>query len=182
MPAPNEGRSNGELVSCTGQEWLGKSVWQVPDLEVSSRIKSSGLITAFAYHRGSGENIWRGDRHRIILAPDEAPPVLVQAEQGPSRQTPRTGPGTLAFYPAGLTLRIVQPAASFVQVLWDRDLHSVLLPELGAAASEFELLFPFEDPLLSQIVTTLAQETAGLARYAGLRTTAAPLGPTHPAR
>src|SRR5262249_21046072 len=34
-------------------------------------------------------------------------------------------------------------------------------PELEAAASRFEFLYPLQDPLLSQIVTTLAQENRG---------------------
>jgi len=36
-----------------------------------------------------------------------------------------------------------------------------LLPELGPAASQFELLYGLQDPLPSQIVTTLAQEIEG---------------------
>jgi AraC family transcriptional regulator len=50
------------------------------------------------------------------------------------------------------------PETRYVQVLWDTDLYRALLPELGAAASGFEALFPFQDPLLSQIGMTLAQE------------------------
>jgi AraC family transcriptional regulator len=50
-----------------------------------------------------------------------------------------------------------------VQVLWDADLYSALLPELGAATSRFEYQ-PLKDPLVSQIVTSLAQESgAGFA-------------------
>jgi AraC family transcriptional regulator len=48
-----------------------------------------------------------------------------------------------------------------VHVVWDTDLYSTLLPELGAAASRFEYMYPLEDPLLSQIITTLAQEIEG---------------------
>jgi AraC family transcriptional regulator len=46
-------------------------------------------------------------------------------------------------------------------VVWDTDLYSALLPELGSAASRFEFLYPLQDPLLSQIVTTLAHEIDG---------------------
>ena len=74
---------------------------------------------------------------------------------------PLAPPGTLAFSPAGLTIRSVQPAARSVQVVWDTDLYSALLPELGAAASRFEYLYPLQDPLLSQIITTLAAEIDG---------------------
>jgi AraC family transcriptional regulator len=40
-------------------------------------------------------------------------------------------------------------------------LYSSLLPELGAAACRFEYLGGLQDPLLSQIAMTLAQETEG---------------------
>ena len=40
-------------------------------------------------------------------------------------------------------------------------MYSALLPELAASANIFDFLFPFEDPLLSKIVMTLAQEIAG---------------------
>ncbi len=74
---------------------------------------------------------------------------------------PLTVPGSLSFFPPGVTTRSVLPATKFVQVVWDADLYSVLLPELGAAASRFEFVFALQDPLLSQIVLTLGQEIEG---------------------
>ncbi len=144
----------------SGQDWLGNSVWQVPALEISG-IKSWGSITAMSFRRGDGETIWRSDRHRIILIPDLHSPVAVQVEQGRTRQIPLAAPGTLSFYPACLTVRVASPAARFAQAVWDTDLYSILLPELGAAASRFEYLGGLQDPLLSQIVTALAQESEG---------------------
>ena len=46
-------------------------------------------------------------------------------------------------------------------MLWDTDLYSALLPEVGSAAAGFEFLYALQDPLLSQIVTTLAEEIEG---------------------
>ena len=46
-------------------------------------------------------------------------------------------------------------------MVWDPDLYSTLLPELGAAASRFEFHVSLQDPLLRQLVTTLADETEG---------------------
>ena len=40
-------------------------------------------------------------------------------------------------------------------------MYSTLLPELGAAESGFEFLYPLQDPLLSQIVKTLAEQIEG---------------------
>jgi AraC family transcriptional regulator len=158
--APDERGSTRELGCGAGQEWLGNSFYQAPAVQISG-IKSWASITAVSYHRGGGETIWRGDRHRIVLTPVKLPPMLVQIEQEHTRQMPLAAPGTLAFFPAGLKVRIVHPPAGLVQVLWDTDLYSALPPELGAAVSEFEFLYALEDPLLSQIVTTLAQEIEG---------------------
>jgi AraC family transcriptional regulator len=160
MPTPSERGSTVELAPRAGREWLGKSVWQIPDLEIS-RIKSWPSITAASFRRGDGESLWRGDRHRIVLVPRPYAPVLIQAEQGRTRQLPLVPPGSLALYPAGVSIRVVHPAARFLHVLWDRDLYSSLLPELGAAASRVEFLPGFQDPLLGQIVTSLAQEIQG---------------------
>ena len=87
--------------------------------------------------------------------------MLLQVEQGRTWETTLAAPGTLSFCPAGLTIRAVQSAASHVQVIWDTDLYSTLLPELGAAASRFEFHVSLQDPLLSQLVTTLAEEIEG---------------------
>jgi AraC family transcriptional regulator len=157
MPASSEKGRSVEVAPDAGQQWLGNSVWQAPKVEIS-RIKSWSSITAMSYHRDGGEAMWRGDRHRLVLAPDQLPSGQFQIEQGPTRQMQLAAPGTLGFYPAGLTVRNVLPAARFVQVVWDADLYSVLLPELREAASKFELVYPVQDPLLSQIVTSLAQE------------------------
>src|SRR5271169_1687415 len=136
MPAPSERDSTSELASGTKPDWLGNSGLQGPKIEIS-RIKIWPSITAVSYHREGGESIWRGDRPRLVLAPDPppvvVPPVVVQIEQERSWQiTPLAAPANLAFYPAGLTVRVIyEPAARFVNVVWDQDLYSTLLPELG---------------------------------------------------
>ena len=169
MQAPSERGSATGVVSDAGQEWLGYTVEQVPQLEMIGQvplleipaIKSWPSITTVSYHRGEGESIQRSDRHRLALTLDDIGPRLLQIEQGPTQQIPRTTPGHLTFNPAGLTTRSVIPAARLIQVSWDTDLYSALLPELGGAASRFEHLHGLQDPLLSQIVTTLAEEIEG---------------------
>jgi AraC family transcriptional regulator len=160
MPASSEEDRTGELLSDANPGWLGNSLWQVPDLKVS-RIKSWPSITVMSYRRGGGESIWRGDRHRMTVFLDQLPPVLVQVEQGPTWELPPAAPGTLSFCPPDVTLRSVTPEAWFIQVAWDTDLYSSLLPELGANAARFEHLLHLHDPLLGQIATTLAQEVEG---------------------
>jgi hypothetical protein len=160
MQVPSERERTADLASRAGQEWLGNTVWHAPKVEIS-RTKSWGSVTVMSFLRGDGETIWRSDRHRIILIPDPHSPVVVQVEQGRTRQIPIAPPGTLSFYPAGLTVRVASPAARFAHAVWDTDLYSTLLPELGAAASRFEYLGGLQDPLLSQIVTALGQESEG---------------------
>ena len=141
MQAPSESGSDRAILgSDAGQEWLGKSVWEHPQLEIS-RIKSWPSITAMSFRRGDGESIWRSDRHRIVLALDQLPPIAL--------------PGRARTHPANAACRARQslvfscrphdygsfnPRRGYVQVLWDTDLYSALLPELGAAASRFEFL------------------------------------------
>jgi len=160
MPASSERDSTGGSSSGVNPGWLGNSVWQVLDLEVS-RIKSWPSITAMIYRRGGGESIWRGDRHRMTVFLDQLPPVLVQVEQGPARELPPAAAGTLSFCPPDVTLRSVTPTARFIQVAWDTNLYSRLLPELGSDTTGFEPLPWFHDSLLGQIAATLAQEVEG---------------------
>jgi len=160
MPEPSQRGSTLEPLSGAGQGWLGNSVWRSPEVELLS-VKAWASITAASYHRGGGESVWRGDRHRLVLALDQVPPSLVQVERGHTREFPLAPPGALGFSPPGLTIRSVHPAGRFVHAVWDTDLYSALLPELKTATSGFEYLYPLQDPLLSQIVTTLAQEIEG---------------------
>jgi AraC family transcriptional regulator len=92
---------------------------------------------------------------------DQLPPVLLQVEQGPTRELPPAAPGTLSFCPPDVTFRSVTPAARFILVAWDTDLYSALLPELGADPTRFEPLPYLQDSLLSQVATSLAQELEG---------------------
>jgi AraC family transcriptional regulator len=169
MQAPTERGSNVDIASGAGREGFATSVGQVPQLEMAGQvslleipaIKSWPSITAVSYYRGEGESIHRSDRHRVVLTQHELAPRLLQIEQGPTQQISRTTPGSLTFCPAGVSVRSVLPAARLIQVNWDTNLYSTLLPEIGAGVSRFEHLHGVQDPLLSQIVTSLAQEIEG---------------------
>jgi hypothetical protein len=97
MQAQSEGGSTADFAFRARRDWLGSSVWQTPELEVS-KVKSWATITAINYHRGDGEGIWRGDRSRLVLAPDQIPPRLLQLAQGRTRQMPAIAPGSLTFF------------------------------------------------------------------------------------
>jgi hypothetical protein len=61
---------------------------------------------------------------------DQRPPVLVQLSKGQpgNFRLPRLA---LCHCPPDVMLRNVTPTARFTLVLWDTDLYSALLPELG---------------------------------------------------
>jgi AraC family transcriptional regulator len=158
MPAPSERGGSGELPSGAGQEWLGNSVWRGPRLEISG-IKSWPTMTVVSYYRNAGETIMRGDRHRIFFTRDPLSSYGVQVEQGSTRERGVTS-GEFSFHPAGLETRTFSPATRIFQIGWDKELYTALLPELTAAASGFEYL-ELKDPLLGQIVTSLAEECEG---------------------
>ena len=161
MAARSDTETIANSASSAKREWLGNSVYRAPRLQIQ-KFKSWASITAMTYQRDGGEATWRGDRRdRLILARDPRPPMLMEVEQGRIWEVPLAASGTLSFCPAGLMTRTVQSAARHSQVVWDTDLYSTLLPELGAAASRFELHVSLQDLLLSQIVTTLAEEIEG---------------------
>jgi len=60
MRAPNERDGTSDRASGAGQDWLGNSVWQTPDVEIS-KLKSWAFITVTSLCRGAGESTWRGD-------------------------------------------------------------------------------------------------------------------------
>ena len=99
----------------------------------------------------------RGRRHMTKRPQPVGSHTCMRSRQGSSRSSkappskyrpPRLA--SLTFCPAGLTTRNVLPVARLIQVTWDTDLYSALLPELGASASRFEHLHgharPFAEP------------------------------------
>jgi AraC family transcriptional regulator len=68
-------------------------------------------------------------------------------------------PGTLGFYPAGVEVGVSRGPGQVVQVLQDPLLYRNLLEEAGCAgAVAVEPTGAFEDPLVAQIVCSLALE------------------------
>src|SRR5262250_405666 len=102
MPAPNKRGVSTDLAPGAGREWLGKSVWQIPQIEISA-VKSWPSITAMRYNASAGEGFWRGERNRLLLPlipDDDHPSYLLQIDQGRPDEAPILS-GALAFQPAG---------------------------------------------------------------------------------
>lgn len=108
------------------------------------------------YDRGVGEGTWRSGQHRLVLSLTPSDPLVVQVDGGPAqRMAPAAG--LVSFYPAGPAIRTVGTDSRFAHVCWDPTLHDAVAPDLPHRPQTHpELTFP--DPLLSQIMRTLADE------------------------
>jgi AraC family transcriptional regulator len=108
------------------------------------------------YDRGEGEGLWRGDQHRLLLSLTPTSPLLVQVEGSPARDLPPTVE-LMSFCPAGPAVRTVGRDFRFAQVSWEPDLYRDIAPHLPAPP-QFDPALTFTDPLLAQLVRTLAEE------------------------
>lgn len=111
---------------------------------------------AGVYDRGVGEGTWRSGQHRLVLSLTRSEPLLMQIDGGPAQQvTP--GVGLVSFYPAGSTTRTVGTDSRFAHVCWDPGLYDAIAPDVPRPPQDRpELTFP--DPLISQLMRTLAEE------------------------
>jgi AraC family transcriptional regulator len=68
-------------------------------------------------------------------------------------------PGDVAFTPGGVSTRIVLPAGRFLQIGQNRAAYDTIVSEIVRGGTvQLEPRFPFSDPLVSQIVSTLTHE------------------------
>ncbi len=111
---------------------------------------------AGVYNRGVGEGIWRSGQHRLVLSLTPSKPLELRVDGGPAQQI-LPAAGLVSFYPAGPAVRTAGTDSRFAQVCWDPGLHDAFAPDLpNRPQAHPELTFP--DPLLSQLMRTLAEE------------------------
>jgi AraC-like DNA-binding protein len=125
------------------------------------KSRSWGLISAHIVNRASGEVFWRSDHHRIVCALTDIPGT-VQVEGG------RIGPlqllrGVLSFTRRGMSTRCILPAGRFIQILQSPETYDTIISDIvrGGAVDIGSPTPVFNDPLVSQIVSTIANEMAG---------------------
>ena len=111
--------------------------------------------------RAEGEVNWLSDYHRVIVALTGMHSTAVI--NGGSTQQMRFSLGELWFTPSGTSTRIILPAGRLVQILQKPETYDTIIAEFvrGGAAIDFEMRHPIRDPLVSQIVSTIAQEMEG---------------------
>jgi AraC family transcriptional regulator len=115
------------------------------------------LISAAIVDRAAGETNWQSDHHRIAVA------LTLQRgtayiDGGPA-QSFEFSPGELSFTPSGVSTRVILPAARLMQTLQSPETYDTIISEMIRGGTvHFETRFPINDPLVSQIASTLAHE------------------------
>lgn len=115
-----------------------------------------GTCGAGVYDRGTGEGTWQSDQHRLVLSLTPSEPLVMHIDGSPAQRiTPAVG--LVSFYPAGPAIRTAGTNSRFAHVCWDPGLHEAIAPDLlQQFQADPQLTFP--DPLLSQLMRTLAEE------------------------
>jgi AraC family transcriptional regulator len=113
------------------------------------------LISADIVSRAGGQVLWRSDFHRIVYAPTDT----TQSGDGPVKSL-RLELGCFAFRPAGVALRNSLPEpAGFARIMQSPGTYERLISEIvRGGAVQFEPSSGAGDPLVSQIVLTIANE------------------------
>ena len=123
----------------------------------TEKSRSWGLISAGIVNRDAGEVTWRSNHHRVT--------VSLAVVQGTARiedgaaQSFRFAPGDFSFTPAGVSTRAMQPAGRLVQTVQSLVTYCDIISEIVRGGNiQLEQRHPVDDPLVSQIVSTLVRE------------------------
>ncbi|HKM72669.1 MAG TPA: AraC family transcriptional regulator [Stellaceae bacterium] len=128
-----------------------------------NKTQSWGPISASVFSRPAGEVDWRSDYHRIAYDPIGFTSGTVQVENGPSRAFQYLA-NQVSFVPRGVAARFTVPEpVQGIQILQDPEIYDGLISDMvrGGAAHFEPIIGPFSDPLISQIMSTIAHEMEG---------------------
>ena len=118
------------------------------------------MISAALINRDPGEVVWQSDHHRIYCSLTDVAGT-VRTDHGPLRPISFL-PDTVSFTPAGMHTRCDLPAAKSIQILQRPDTYENVISDIvRGGIVHLEPLAPTNDPLVSQIVSTLANEMKG---------------------
>ena len=128
-----------------------------PGIYVES-TRSGGPISADVVSRTVGTAMWRSDYHRVAVALTAHAGVAYV--DGGSAQSARFSPDELSFTPAGVSIRTIFPAVRLIHTLQSPETYDTISSELvRGGKTHFETRYPINDPLVSQIVSTITRET-----------------------
>jgi AraC family transcriptional regulator len=132
-------------------------IWNLPGYHLDN-TQSWGPISASVVTRPAGEAVWRSDYHRIIYYAvghtGEA-----QYQNGPTRRF-QVLENQVAFVPRGATARYYIPVpVQRIQILQNPVTYDSLISDLvRGGAVHLEPTSAFNDPLISQIASTIGNE------------------------
>jgi AraC family transcriptional regulator len=146
--------SNTEGCDKTGS--VDRAVWSADGLH-TEHSRSWGLISAGIVKRDAGEVTWRSNHHRVTVSL-----AVVQGtariDDGPA-QSFRFAPGDFSFTPAGVSTTAMQPAGRLLQTVQSLATYDDMISEIVRGSNiQLEQRHPVNDPLVSQIVSTLVRE------------------------
>jgi AraC family transcriptional regulator len=132
-------------------------VWTATGLE-AEKSRCWGLISASIISRPGSEAISLSNYHRVAISLT-AIQGLVYIDGGPAKSAVFS-PGEISFTPGGVSTRTILPAARLAQALQSPAIYDTIISEMVRGGTvDFETRFPINDPLVSQIVSTLVHET-----------------------
>ena len=122
------------------------------------RARSWGSMSVDVVSRAAGEVVWKSDCHRTIFALTDIAGTN-QTDSGVV-QALSLSQGTSAFRPGGMIFRSILPArARFIRILQGPETYdSIISDVVGGGGANLPPAAGFHDPLISQIVLTIASE------------------------
>ena len=128
----------------------------VPGLRAET-TGSWGLASAYVISRAAGEVNWRSDHHRINLALT-AMRGTASIGGGPAQLT-EFSPGEVSFTPGSVSTRTIMSAGRMTHLLQSPETYDAIASDIVRGGSvHFEMRYPIGDPLVLQIVSTIAHE------------------------
>jgi AraC family transcriptional regulator len=132
----------------------------LPTLVSEEKSRSCGLMSVGVFRRAPGEMVWSSDYHRISYVLTDICGTK-QSDDGPVEEY-RLQRGDIAFRPCGSKLWSDLSGGRFIQILQSRETYDNLVPELvRSGAADLEPQDALNDPLISQIALTIANEIDG---------------------
>src|SRR5271170_373454 len=131
----------------------------VPGLH-AEKTQTWGLISADVISRADGEVNWRSDHHRVTLALTEMSGTG-SIDGGPARLV-RSFPGSLSYCPSGASARHILSAGRMIQIQQRPETYVTIISDfVRGGAVQLEQRSSIDDPLVSQITSTIADEMEG---------------------
>jgi len=131
----------------------------VPGLHIEES-QSWGMISAALVNRDAGEVDWQSDHHRVHCALTDMLGT-VRVDDGPSRELSWLR-NTVSFTPSDVRTRCNLPAGRSIQILQSPDTYDNIISDIVRGGTvDLEPQNLAHDPLVSQIVSTIANEMKG---------------------